>query len=216
MTQIAPSILSADLAHLADDCLKLYSPDNPILHFDVMDGLFVPNITFGIPVLASLKKAIPKAVYDVHLMIQSPQNYLEAFAKAGADWLTFHLEAEGDAALLAEHIHALGCKAGVSVRPGTAIETVFPLLSKVDMVLVMSVEPGFGGQSFQPQATARIAALRQEAQRQKQELMIEVDGGINAKTGRLCRKAGADILVAGSLIFNAENPKKALEMLKEI
>ena len=216
MTQIAPSILSADFAHLAEDCLKVYSPDNPMLHFDVMDGVFVPNLSVGIPVLESLKKALPSAVYDVHLMIVEPGKYLGAFAKAGADYITFHLEAEGDPLALAKEIRALGCKAGVSLRPGTPVEELFPLLEAVDMVLVMSVEPGFGGQSFRPEAPGRIAKLREEARRRNPGLLIEVDGGINPETGRLCVQAGADILVAGSVIFGAENPKATLNTLREI
>lgn len=216
MPQIAPSILAADFAHLADDCQKVCSPDNAMLHFDVMDGVFVPNISFGLPVLASLKKALPQAIYDVHLMITDPGRYLADFAKAGADLLTFHIEAEGEALALAREIRALGCKAGVSLRPATPLETLYPLLKEVDMVLVMSVEPGFGGQSFRPEAPARLAALRKEAQRQGTPLLLEVDGGIGPETGRLCVEAGADILVAGSVVFGAENPAKMVEILRKL
>lgn len=217
MTQIAPSILSANFAHLAEDCLKVYSPDNPMLHFDVMDGLFVPNISFGLPVLEGLKKAIPAACYDVHLMIADPGRYLEAFAKAGADIITFHIESGGDPGyLLAKAIRKLGCKAGVSLRPGTPLEAVLPLLAEVDMVLVMSVEPGFGGQAFQPAALERIRRLRQAAAGQNPALLIEVDGGINLETGRQCREAGADILVAGSVIFGAEDPGKMLDEMRRL
>ncbi len=215
MTQVAPSILSANFARLEEDCLKVYSPDNPMLHFDVMDGLFVPNISFGLPVLASLKKALPQAVYDVHLMIADPGRYLEAFAKAGADIITFHIESGNDpGCTMAKAIRKLGCKAGVSLRPGTPLEAVLPLLAEVDLVLVMSVEPGFGGQAFQPGALERIRRLRESAASQNPSLLIEVDGGINLDTGRQCVQAGADILVAGSVIFGAENPREMLEQMR--
>ena len=216
MTQIAPSILSANFAHLEEDCRKVYSSDNPMLHFDVMDGVFVPNLSFGIPVLESLHKAMPEAVYDVHLMIVEPGRYVQRFAKAGANYITFHIEAEENAAVLARQIRALGCKAGVSLRPGTDITKLFPLLGEVDMVLVMSVEPGFGGQAFRPEAVERILALRREAESQEETLLIEVDGGINAETGAQCVQAGADILVAGSTVFGAENPRKTVELLRTI
>ncbi|MDL2252997.1 ribulose-phosphate 3-epimerase [Ruminococcaceae bacterium OttesenSCG-928-I18] len=216
MVQVAPSILSANFARLEEDCKKVYSPDNPMLHFDVMDGVFVPNLSFGLPVLQSLSKAMPEAVYDVHLMIVQPGKYAEAFAEAGADMITFHVEAERDPTALARKIRTLGCKAGLSLRPGTSVEGLFPLLCEIDLVLVMSVEPGFGGQAFRPEATGRIAALRGEAERQNTPLLIEVDGGINEETGARCVQAGADILVAGSTVFGAENPKKMVEKLRNL
>ncbi len=215
MREIAPSILSADFAHLADSCMQVYGKDSYILHFDVMDGVFVPNLSFGIPVLASLKKAIPKAEYDVHLMITEPERYVQAFAKAGADVLTFHVEAQGDTKTVIDKIHETGCKAGLSLRPGTEIETIFPFLPQLERVLVMSVEPGFGGQSFQQEALQRIQKLRKEANKSNRDLEIEVDGGINIKTAKACFDAGADILVAGSSLFEAENPPMMLKTLKE-
>ncbi len=215
MREIAPSILSADFACLAESCLQLYSEENKILHFDVMDGMFVPNISFGIPVLASLKKALPKAEYDVHLMIMEPQRYLEAFAKAGADVITIHVEAQKDTALVLENIHKLGCKAGLSLRPGTNLEEIYPYLPQLNRVLVMSVEPGFGGQKFQTQALTRIRDLRREAEKSNPELEIEVDGGICLDNAATCFEAGADILVAGSFLFNAKNPAATLKAMKE-
>lgn len=215
MVQISSSILSADFAALAQDCRKVISADNPMLHIDVMDGVFVPNISIGLPVLQCLKRALPQAVYDVHLMIVSPDRYVGAFAGAGADFITVHCEVCGDTAKTLRDIRAAGCKAGLSLRPATAIETVFPLLCECDMVLVMSVEPGFGGQAFMPQAPARLAALRAEADRQGlHKLLLEVDGGVNAKTAPLCAAAKADILVAGSAVFGAPDPAAAVLALR--
>lgn len=214
MTQVSPSILAADFANLERACRKVVSDQNPMLHFDVMDGVFVPNISIGLPVLQSLKKAIPEAVYDVHLMIVEPLRYVEQFVKAGADYVTFHTEAGSDVAKTAAAIRALGAKAGLSLRPGTPVEELFPHLAAVDMVLVMSVEPGFGGQAFMPEAVERIAALRAEAQRQNVPILIEVDGGIDEETGPACVRAGANILVAGSAVFGAPSPQEVVDRLR--
>ena len=215
MVQIAPSILAADFANLEKDCRRVVSKENPMLHFDVMDGVFVPNISVGLPVLQSLKKAIPEAVYDVHLMIVNPIQYVDEFAKSGADYITFHVEADSNPIETARAIRKAGCKAGVSLRPGTSVEELFPLLKEVDMVLVMSVEPGFGGQAFIPEAPQRIAAIKQEAQRQGLTLLLEVDGGIDPNTAPLCKAAGVDILVAGSAVFKAANPEEMIATLKK-
>lgn len=214
LVQVAPSILSADFADLARDCAPLVTAGNPLLHFDVMDGVFVPNISVGLPVLASLSRALPQAVYDVHLMIVRPHLYVEAFAKAGADYITFHIEAESDVAETARAIRAAGCKAGISLRPGTPVEQLFPHLDEVDLVLVMSVEPGFGGQAFMPAAPGRIADIRREAERRGIPLLLEVDGGITPDTAPACVAAGADILVAGSAVFGAPSPADALARLR--
>ena len=211
MVQVAPSILSANFACLEEECRRVTSPENPILHFDVMDGVFVPNISVGLPVLESLAKAMPELEYDVHLMIVRPLDYVERFAKAGANYITFHAEAECDILKTAQAIRKCGCKAGLSIRPKTPLETVFPFLKDLDMVLIMSVEPGFGGQAFIHESIERISALRAEAVKQGVDLLIEVDGGINSTTGPLCAKAGCDILVAGSAIFNAPDPLAALK-----
>lgn len=214
MVQVAPSILSANFADLARNCRPLVSAETPLLHFDVMDGIFVPNLSVGIPVLASLSKALPEAVYDVHLMILRPHLYIEPFAKAGADYITFHLEADTDVRETARAIRAAGCKAGLSLRPGTPVEQLFPHLPEVDLVLVMSVEPGFGGQAFMPGAPARIKAIREEADRRGLPLLLEVDGGIDPDTAPACVKAGADILVAGSAVFKTPDPAAALARLR--
>lgn len=204
--KIAPSILSADFAYLAQDCRDVLNAGADWLHIDVMDGDFVPNLSLGIPVLAGLSKAVD-AFYDVHLMIRRPLEYIEAFARAGADFITFHLEADSDVEKTIEAIRAAGCKAAVSVKPATPVEEVFPYLDRLDMVLIMSVEPGFGGQKFMPQAVDKIAALRERA---GDGLMIQVDGGVDANTAPLCTRAGADVLVAGSAVFGKKNRKEAI------
>ncbi len=208
--KIAPSILSADFAYLAQDCRDVLNAGADWLHVDVMDGDFVPNLSLGIPVLAGLSKAVD-AFYDVHLMIRRPLEYIEAFARAGADFITFHLEADSDAEKTIEAIHAAGCKAAVSVKPATPVEEVFPYLDRLDMVLIMSVEPGFGGQKFMPQAVDKIAALRERA---GDGLMIQVDGGVDANTAPLCTRAGADVLVAGSAVFGKKDRKEAISAIR--
>lgn len=214
MAQVAPSILSADLANLEKDCRRVLGTESNILHFDVMDGLFVPNLSFGLPVLSCLKKALPEVCYDVHLMIQSPHLYVERFVEAGADIVTFHIEADSPVEDTAKAIRAKGAKSGLSLRPGTPVEKIFPFLPYLDLVLVMSVEPGFGGQSFIPEAPARIAALRQEANRIGIPLLLEVDGGINETTAALCVQAGVDILVAGSSVFGAPDPVQVVRTMQ--
>ena len=213
MITLSPSILSANFACLGDHCRTVLDAGAGMLHFDVMDGHFVPNISFGIPVLASLHKALPDAYYDVHLMISDPVTYAPAFAKAGASCITFHVEAVQDAKAAIRAIRDCGVQAGVSLKPGTPVETIYPLLPLVDMVLVMSVEPGFGGQSFQEAAVERIAALRAACRAQGVNPHISVDGGINAFTGARCAAAGADVLVAGSTVFSAADPAAAVRQL---
>ena len=208
--KIAPSILSADFAYLAQDCRDVLNAGADWLHVDVMDGDFVPNLSLGIPVLAGLSKAVD-AFYDVHLMIRRPLEYIEAFARAGADFITFHLEADSDVEKTIEAIYAAGCKAAVSVKPATPVEEVFPYLDRLDMVLIMSVEPGFGGQKFMPQAMDKIAALRERA---GDGLMIQVDGGVDANTAPLCTRAGADVLVAGSAVFGKKDRKEAISAIR--
>ena len=181
-----------------------------------MDGHFVPNISLGVPVLASLHKALPDAYYDVHLMISQPVRYAEAFVQAGASCITFHVEAVEDAAEAIKAIHALGVGAGVSIKPATPVEDILPILDRVEMVLVMSVEPGFGGQKFMPAAVDKVAAL--DAYRREHGLgfRISVDGGVNSQTGALCTAAGADILVAGSQVFAAADPAAAVAELRAL
>ena len=214
MTKIAASILSADFANLQQDCTRLLEEGVDVLHIDVMDGHFVPNISFGVPVLKSLHKNLPDAFYDVHLMISDPARYAADFAKAGAGLITFHLEAVPDTAEeVIAAIRATGCQVGISIRPGTPVEAAFPYLGVVDLILVMSVEPGFGGQKFLPGTPQRLAALEAERKRRGCTTLLEVDGGINAETGPLCVQAGADWLVAGNSLFRAEDPAAVVRLL---
>ena len=214
MTKAAASILSADLANLQQDCTRLLNAGVDLLHFDVMDGHFVPNISYGAPVLKCLHAALPDVYYDVHLMISDPARYAPDFAAAGASLITFHLEAVPDTVdEVIAAIRATGCKVGISIRPGTPVEAVFPYIGAVDLILVMSVEPGFGGQSFLPSAPARIAALRAECDRRGCNTLLEVDGGVNTETAPLCIEAGVDWLVAGSSLFHAADPAAVLQVL---
>ncbi|EFB76977.1 ribulose-phosphate 3-epimerase [Subdoligranulum variabile] len=214
MTKIAASILSADFANLQHDCTRLLQEGADLLHIDVMDGHFVPNISYGAPVLQCLHKALPDAYYDVHLMISDPARYAADFAKAGAGLITFHLEAVPDTAEeVIAAIRATGCQVGISIRPGTPVEAAFPYLGVVDLILVMSVEPGFGGQKFLPGTPQRLAALDAERKRRGCATILEVDGGINAETGPLCVQAGADWLVAGSSLFHAADPAAVVRLL---
>lgn len=208
MMMISPSLLAADFTKLDRELDRITCGGAEWLHLDVMDGVFVPNISFGLPVIQSLRK-ISKLTFDVHLMIQEPLLYVDAFADAGADYLTFHLESSSDPEKTIDAIHARGMKAGLSIKPNTPAEAVFPYLDKLDLILVMSVEPGFGGQKFMPVCLDKIRILHEKAP----EIPISVDGGINAETGRLCREAGADVLVAGSYVFGAKDVAAAIDSL---
>jgi ribulose-phosphate 3-epimerase len=208
---IAPSILSADFARLGDDIRAVEAAGADWIHVDVMDGHFVPNLTIGAPVVRSLRP-VTRLPLDVHLMIEKPERYVEEFCKAGADYLTIHVEATDVVEDTLKRIRALGAKPGITLRPRTAVEDLFPFLKLVDLVLIMTVEPGFGGQSFMADQVEKIARLRQEFARQKVQPLIEVDGGINEKTAVLVREA--DVLVAGNYVFKNDY-KKAIQTLKE-
>ena len=213
---IAPSILAADFAKLGEEIMLVENLGAEYLHFDVMDGHFVPNISFGVPVLESIH-SIHHMINDVHIMISDPLQYIGKFAEAGADIITFHYEAlvdEEDIEEAIQLIHSYGIKAGMSIKPGTPVEVLLPFLEELDLVLVMSVEPGFGGQSFIPDALDKIKYLRNMIDGNDYNCLIEVDGGINEKTGPLCVEAGVDILVAGSYLFGKEDIKERMELLR--
>ena len=216
MAIISPSILSADFCRLAEDCRLVLDAGAAMLHFDVMDGHFVPNISFGVPVLASLHRGMPSAFFDVHLMISHPLAYVDAFAKAGADLVNFHLESEDEPGTVLAAIRAAGCKTGMTIKPGTPAEALLPWLDQLDLVLVMSVEPGFGGQKFQASALYKLEALKKEREARGLSFLLEVDGGVNAETAPLCTAAGADVLVAGSAIFAAADPAAAVRALAAV
>ena len=213
MAIISPSILSADFCRLAEDCRLVLDAGAAMLHFDVMDGHFVPNISFGVPVLASLHRGMPSTFFDVHLMISHPLAYVDAFAKAGADLVNFHLESEDEPGAVLAAIRAAGCKTGMTIKPGTPAEALLPWLDQLDLVLVMSVEPGFGGQKFQASALYKLEALKKEREARGLSFLLEVDGGVNAETAPFCVEAGADVLVAGSAVFAAADPAAEVRAL---
>ena len=214
MIKIAPSILSANFARLGEDIHSIETAD--YLHFDVMDGHFVPNSSIGIPVLQSVRK-VTDMVLDVHLMITEPLRYVADFVKAGADILVFHVESQAPDKTLESlrKIKALGARTGLSLRPKTPWEILLPYLDELDLVLVMTVEPGFGGQSFMEDQLPKIAALRREIDRRGIKCELEVDGGINPETARLCVEAGADVLVAGSAVFGAPDRAAMIAALRD-
>lgn len=216
MAILSPSILSANFAHLEDDCRRALEGGAQMLHYDVMDGHFVPNISFGIPVLKSIHAALPDAFFDVHLMISKPLDYVKAFAGAGASLINFHLESESDPQETLNAIRAAGCKTGMTIKPATPAEEVFPYLDQLDLVLVMTVEPGFGGQKFMTDMMDKVRALAAERQRRGLSFLIEVDGGVNAQTGKVCMEAGTDVLVAGSTVFNAPDIAAASKTLSAL
>jgi ribulose-phosphate 3-epimerase len=215
MTLISPSILSADFARLSDEAKLMEKAGADWLHVDVMDGHFVPNLTIGPVVVKSLKKHTMLPL-DVHLMITDPLKYAEPFAKAGAWGMTFHLEAVADPAEVIREIKRLGVRPGISIKPKTPAKEVFPFLKDLHLVLVMTVEPGFGGQSFMADMLPKVRDIAAQIKAQKSDCLIEVDGGIDAKTGKECVDAGANVLVAGNSIFNASDPLEATRALKKI
>ena len=217
-TLVAPSILSADFLNLGEELKRIEEGGADWVHFDVMDGHFVPNISFGIPVLKSIARG-HNLVNDVHIMISDPKFYAPKFIAAGADYLTFHFEACKDVKECLEVIdliHAMGARAGISIRPKTDIHKLTSLLRFLDLVLIMSVEPGFGGQEFIKDSFSKIVYLRDYKNINPDlNFLIEVDGGINETTGKLCRLAGADVLVAGSYIFGHKDYEKRIGELKK-
>ena len=214
MVKISPSVLTADFTQLGDAIKELDNAGTDMLHLDVMDGIFVPNISFGMPVVKSIRD-VTDTILDVHLMIDRPHRYVEHFAKAGADIIGFHTEAGSDIGQTLDKIHELGKKTCLTIKPKTPAEDVFPYLPKCDMVLVMSVEPGFGGQKFMQEVLPKVTAIRKKADEMGLCLDIEIDGGINLDTAPLAVKAGANVLVAGNVIFSAPNKAQRLKELKD-
>ena len=216
MAMISPSILAADFSELGRDIRDLERNGSDWVHVDVMDGVFVPNISIGVPVVKSIRP-VTGLPLDVHLMITEPIRYVETFAKVGADWITFHIEAdtqENDLECI-RLIHSLGLKAGISLKPGTPVEAALPYLSEVDMVLVMTVEPGFGGQKFMADMMPKLRRLRQLRDQNGWSWHIQVDGGVDAVTAPICKENGADVLVAGSAYFKAPDRAAFVRMIQE-
>ncbi|NLO96763.1 MAG: ribulose-phosphate 3-epimerase [Peptococcaceae bacterium] len=207
---VAPSLLSADFARLGEEVKRVERAGADILHIDVMDGHFVPNITIGPLVVESLRK-ITTLEFDVHLMIENPERYLEDFVKAGADHITISIEATKHVHRVIQQIKSLGVTAGVALNPGTSLDVLTYILQDLDMVLLMTVNPGFGGQKFIPEILPKIVALSGILKEVNPLCRIEVDGGINTETARLVSRAGAEILVAGSAVFSAPDPEKAIK-----
>jgi len=214
MTKVAPSMLSADFSRLVDEIEKIEAAGADWAHLDVMDGMFVPNITFGPVVIKSVRK-LTKMPFDVHLMIQDPVRYVEMFADAGSDMLTIHVEAEGNVKSTLKKIRDLGLKPGITLNPQTPVEKLDPYLDLVDLVLIMTVEAGFGGQSFQEVGLSKISYIKKYAESQNPKLEISVDGGINGVTGKRCVDAGATVLAAGSSLFMLDDMGKEIALWKK-
>jgi len=212
---IAPSMLSADFANLQKDIEMVNQSEADWFHLDIMDGMFVPNISFGIPVIEAINKHAKKPL-DVHLMIEDPDRYTELFKKAGADILTVHIEACRHLHRSIQKIHSLDMKAGVSLNPHTPVNTLEDIITDLDMVLIMSVNPGFGGQKFIPQSYNKIKQLKQLIKDTGSSAKIEVDGGVSSSNAKELIEVGVDILVAGSFIFKSDDPLKTIEDLKQL
>ena len=214
MIKISPSILSSDYGNLSAELKRMEDCGADMLHIDVMDGHFVPNITLGAPIVKCIRKS-SDLPFDVHLMISDPYKYIPDFVNAGSDIITFHVESDSDIEKTIDLILASGKKAGLSVKPKTPIEAVYPYLDKLSMVLVMTVEPGFGGQSFMEDMTPKVSAVKSEIERRGLDIDIQVDGGINKDTISVAAKAGANVFVSGNAIFSSDDAKKTIAEFKE-
>lgn len=217
MIKLSPSVLSADFSRLGAECREVLDAGADMIHFDVMDGHFVDNISFGIPVLEGLRRALPGAYFDVHLMITHPLSYIKGFADAGADCISFHVEAADSICSTIASIKAFGCSAGLVINPNTPAEAVFPYLDDLALVLVMGVTPGHGGQAFRSEATDKLRKLSAECSRRNLSPWLSVDGGIKVDTtAPLCVEAGANLLVAGSAIFGAKDKAAMVQKFKSL
>ncbi len=213
MPLVAPSLLASDFLHLDRECKMLDQSEADYFHLDVMDGRFVPNISYGLPVIKQLRKTTKK-FFDVHLMIVEPEKYAEAFKDAGADGLTVHYEACAHLHRNIQQIHQLGMRAGVAINPHTTVDLLKDVINDIDLVLLMSVNPGFGGQKFIPHSIEKIKDLKALIQRYNSKALIEVDGGVSTENANEIVRAGADVLVAGSSVFNAPDPADVIRQLK--
>ena len=209
MIHVSPSLLAADFAHLSRELDGVKQSGADMIHLDVMDGVFVPNLSFGLPVIESIRR-VSDLVFDAHLMIEDPYAYIDPFCDAGCDFITFHLESKSDVQKTIDKIHARGKKCGLSIKPGTPADALIPYLSSIDLVLVMSGEPGFGRQRCMPESHEKIRRIRELAPR----MLVSVDGGINAETAQLVKHAGANCLVAGSFFFKAADKRAAVDALR--
>ncbi|OLS42061.1 ribulose-phosphate 3-epimerase [Bacillus sp. MRMR6] len=213
MVKIAPSILSADFARLGEEIQAVEEAGADYIHIDVMDGQFVPNITIG-PLIVEAIRPITQLPLDVHLMIEKPDQYIEAFANAGADYITVHVEACRHLHRTIHHIKSFGIKAGVVLNPATPVESIQHVIDDIDMVLLMSVNPGFGGQKFIPETLNKIRKVKQMAEEKGLNIEIEIDGGVNSETAKQCIEAGANVLVAGSAVYNQPNYQEAIALIR--